>query len=488
MAGTSSVVKALLVASSFLGAVTADGLYPKSSAVLQVDGKSYNKLIAKSNMVSIVEFYAPWCGHCQNLKPAYEKAAKGLKDFAQVAAVNCDDDSNKAFCGEMGVQGFPTLKIIKPSKTPGRPSVEDYQGPRTASGIVDAVKSAIPNHVKRITDKGLDTWLTSDNETAKAFLFSEKGTTSALIKVLASEFLSTMKFAQIRNKEAAAVEMFGVEEYPTLFVLPGATKEAVKFEGSFTKESMKSFLSQFAEPGSSSSSSKKQKPLGKEAEGDKKDEKAKSKFDSSTFSEASSSYASAEASSEAAGATTITLEDDSNPTESPAPMADPDAPGPAKVPHMPEPIPALIEEKFLELQCLGPKTTTCILALLPQPTDDEESLLPDSATSALASLAEIADKHIQRGGKLFPFYSIPARNTGQIKLRDMLNLKDNKNVELVALNTRRGWWRHYETNDFATISVEAWVDAIRLGEGQKSKLPDGLVAVEEPPAPEHGEL
>ena len=435
-----------------------------------------------------LRFYAPWCGHCQNLKTAYEKAAKGLKDLAQVAAVNCDDDSNKAFCGGMGVQGFPTLKIIKPSKTPGKPSIEDYQGPRTASGIVDAVKSAIPNHVKRISDKSLDAWLKSDNETAKAFLFSEKGTTSALIKVLASEYLSTMKFAQIRNKEAAAVEMFGVEEYPTLFVLPGGTREAVKFQGSFTKESMKSFLSQFAEPGPSSSS-KKQKPLGKKAETDKEEEKTKSETDYSTFSEASSSHASAEASSEAAGATTITLEDDSNPTESPAPMADPDAPGPAKVPHIPEPIPALIEENFLELQCLGPRTTTCILALLPQPTDDEGSLLPDSASSALTSLAEIADKHLQRGGKLFPFYSIPVRNAGQAKLRDMLDLKDNKNVELIALNTRRGWWRHYEAADgFTTIAVEAWVDAIRLGEGQKSKLPEGLVAAEEIPAPEHGEL
>lgn len=432
-------------------------------------------------------FYAPWCGHCQNLKPAYEKAAKGLKDLAQVAAVNCDDESNKAFCGGMGVQGFPTLKIVKPSKTPGKPAIEDYQGPRTASGIVDAVKSAIPNHVKRITDKGLDAWLKSDNETAKAVLFSEKGTTSALVKVLASDYLSTMKFAQIRNKEAAAVEMFGVEAYPTLFVLPGGSKDAVKFDGSFTKESIKSFLDQFAEP-SPSASSKKQKPLGQEVKNNKDEEKAKSKSDSSAFSEASSSYASAEASSEAAGATTITIEDDSNPTESPEPIADPNAPGPAQMPHMPEPIPALVEERYLDLQCLGSRTTTCILALLPQPADGEDSVLPESATVALASLAEIADKHVQRGGKLFPFYSIPARNTGQVKLRDTLKLKDNKDVELVAVNTRRGWWRHYEADDFNIIAIEAWVDAIRLGEGQKSKLPEGIVTVEESPAPEHGEL
>ena len=387
----------------------------------------------------------------------------------------------------MGVQGFPTLKIIKPSKTPGKPSVEDYQGPRTAIGIVDAVKSAIPNHVKRISDKGLDAWFKSDNETAKAILFSEKGTTSALIKVLASEYLSSMKFAQIRHKENIAVEMFGIKEYPTLVVLPGGSKDAVKFDGSFTKESMKEFLSQYAAP-SAESPAKKQKPAEKKSKKDTKEQKPKSESDSSTFSQASSSHASAEASSEAAGATSVTLEEASNPTESPEPMASPEAPGPAKMPDMPEPIPALIEEKYLEMQCLGPKTTTCILALLPEPTDEEGSVLPDTANAALASLAEISEKHVHRGSRLFPFYSIPARNTGQIRIRDALKLKDTKNFELVAVNTRRGWWRHYDGEEYGTISVEAWVDAIRLGEGQKSKLPEALTPAEETPAAGHGEL
>jgi len=49
----SLVVNALCAASFVLGGVRADGLYTKSSAVLQVDGKSYDKLVAKSNLVSV---------------------------------------------------------------------------------------------------------------------------------------------------------------------------------------------------------------------------------------------------------------------------------------------------------------------------------------------------------------------------------------------------------------------------------------------------
>ena len=134
-------------AASLLLVPAASAMYSKSSPVLQLDGKSYDTLIAKSNHTAIVEFYAPWCGHCQNLKPAYEKAAKSLSGLAKVGAVDCDDESNKPFCGSMGVQGFPTLKIVKPGKKPGKPMVVAYRGGRNAKAIVDAVIDKIPNHV-----------------------------------------------------------------------------------------------------------------------------------------------------------------------------------------------------------------------------------------------------------------------------------------------------------------------------------------------------
>ena len=432
-------------------------------------------------------FYAPWCGHCKNLKPAYEKAAKGLSGLAQVAAVNCDDEENKPFCGGMGVQGFPTLKIIKPSKKPGKPTVEDYQGPRTAKGIIDAVKLTIPNHVKRLSDKGLGAWLAASNETSKAILFSDKGTISALIKVLAAEYVDSINIAQVRDKEATIVEMFGVAEYPTLVVLPGGDRTPVRYEGELNKDSMKAFLSPYASP-KASSPSKKQKPLAEAPDRGKAQDAANSEADSSSFSAASSSHSSADASEAAAEATTITLEDPSNPTESPDPIATPEeVPKPVAVPDLPPPIATLLALEEVQTNCLGVKTSTCILVLLPLVTDEEAPLSVAVAT-ALASLAELAEKHLQRGSKLFPFYSIPASNPSAANLRDSLGLGASGEVELLAVNSRRSWWRHYKAKNFGINSVETWVDAIRLGEGQKEKLPEGLVAVEEPVGDEHDEL
>ena len=90
-------------------------------------------------------------------------------------------------------------------------------------------------------------------------------------------------------------------------------------------------------------------------------------------------------------------------------------------------------------------------------------------------MAEIREKHNERGGKLFPFFSIPAANEGQGILKQALKLSD-KDIELVAVNARRGWWRRFEGEEgYGIHSVESWVDAIRQGEGAKENLPEGVV-------------
>ena len=52
--------------------------------VVELDPKNFPKEVLKSDSVWIVEFYAPWCGHCQRLVPDYTKAAKALKGVVKV--------------------------------------------------------------------------------------------------------------------------------------------------------------------------------------------------------------------------------------------------------------------------------------------------------------------------------------------------------------------------------------------------------------------
>ncbi|XP_047520088.1 protein disulfide-isomerase A6 homolog [Pieris napi] len=109
-------------------------LYDSSSDVVQLTPSNFEKLVTNSNEVWIIEFFAPWCGHCKNLVPEYKKAARALKGIVKVGAV--DADQHRDLGQKYGVSGFPTIKIFTGSKhTP-------YQGQRTAEAFVDAALKA----------------------------------------------------------------------------------------------------------------------------------------------------------------------------------------------------------------------------------------------------------------------------------------------------------------------------------------------------------
>nr|GEW67537.1 protein disulfide isomerase-like 2-3 [Tanacetum cinerariifolium] len=107
-----------------------DAFYGSGSNVVQLTPNNFKSKVVNSNSVVLVEFYAPWCGHCKSLTPTWERAATILKGVATVAAI--DADAHKAIAQEYGIQGFPTIKVF----VPGKPPV-DYQGARDAKPIAE---------------------------------------------------------------------------------------------------------------------------------------------------------------------------------------------------------------------------------------------------------------------------------------------------------------------------------------------------------------
>jgi len=113
--------------------------YSSDDAVVELT--SMNQVI-NSDELWLVEFYAPWCGHCQRLEPEWKKAAKNLKGIANVAAV--DMDAHGHVGSPYGVRGFPTIKVFGYDKS--KPS--DYQGARSADAITQHAMQALQQMVK----------------------------------------------------------------------------------------------------------------------------------------------------------------------------------------------------------------------------------------------------------------------------------------------------------------------------------------------------
>ncbi|XP_064409355.1 protein disulfide-isomerase A4 isoform X1 [Latimeria chalumnae] len=100
-------------------------------ATLVLTNETFTEVVNNADII-LVEFYAPWCGHCKKLAPEYEKAAQELsKHTPPIALAKVDATAETELGIRFGVSGYPTLKIFRKGKA------FDYNGPREKYGIVN---------------------------------------------------------------------------------------------------------------------------------------------------------------------------------------------------------------------------------------------------------------------------------------------------------------------------------------------------------------
>jgi len=116
-------------------------LLAETGVVEELSESNFNTFIESHERV-LIEFYAPWCGHCKALEPEYSKAAEGLQAIdSKTRLAKIDATVEKDLAMKYDVSGFPTLKYFQ-----GDPEVAvDYSGGRTESTIVSwVIKRELP--------------------------------------------------------------------------------------------------------------------------------------------------------------------------------------------------------------------------------------------------------------------------------------------------------------------------------------------------------
>ena len=86
------------------------------SAVKQLTVSDFDKF-ATGDKGALVEFYAPWCGHCKQLTPTYEELGKVFAGESNVVIAKVDATEEEALGSKYEIQGFPTIKWFPPGES-----------------------------------------------------------------------------------------------------------------------------------------------------------------------------------------------------------------------------------------------------------------------------------------------------------------------------------------------------------------------------------
>ncbi len=85
---------------------------------LELDAASFDKHIGRSHVPVLVDFWAPWCGPCRMMAPAYEQAAGLLESQVRVAKLNTEEA--QAIAARFNIRSIPTLALFVGGKEVAR--------------------------------------------------------------------------------------------------------------------------------------------------------------------------------------------------------------------------------------------------------------------------------------------------------------------------------------------------------------------------------
>ncbi|KAG5925596.1 hypothetical protein E4U42_004145 [Claviceps africana] len=247
----------VFIKSFVLATLAAAAAAAAHSAVIDLTPSNFDEVVLKSGKPTLVEFFAPWCGHCKSLAPIYENLAHAFehaKDKVHIAKV--DADAERALGKRFGIQGFPTLKFFdgKSDKPEDYKSGRDLESLSTfiteKTGVRPKKKLESPSHIVILTDKTFAETVGSDKNVLVAFTTSsspESGILNPVFESVAFDFAGdknvvVAKVDALAPNSKAVAQANGVTSYPTIKWFSAGSKTGEDYSGEKTEEGFIEFI------------------------------------------------------------------------------------------------------------------------------------------------------------------------------------------------------------------------------------------------------
>lgn len=176
---------------------------------VELTAESFQKLVTTSQDPWFIEFYAPWCPHCQHLAPTWQQLAREMQGKLNIGSVNCDAEPR--LCKDARVSSYPTIHFFR-----GGERVE-YEGLRGLGDLLSFTHKALDSNVKYV-DAAQFRDMEETEEVIFVYFF-DHATTSEDFAALDRLTLSLIGHARIVKTDSDILaSRFKIHTWPKLLV------------------------------------------------------------------------------------------------------------------------------------------------------------------------------------------------------------------------------------------------------------------------------
>jgi protein disulfide-isomerase A6 len=137
---------AVLACVLFASVVSADDPTVSLPGVSDLTPDNFDKIVNGAKH-ALVEFYAPWCGHCKRMTSEYKTLGEMIKGDAKLSSrvviAKVDADAHRSLGERFGVRGFPTIKYFARGKPITADAAQPYEGARTSDKFLEFIKAKL---------------------------------------------------------------------------------------------------------------------------------------------------------------------------------------------------------------------------------------------------------------------------------------------------------------------------------------------------------
>ncbi|KAK7343810.1 hypothetical protein VNO77_12849 [Canavalia gladiata] len=205
--------------------------------VLILDESNFDSAISSFDHI-LVDFYAPWCGHCKRLSPELDAAAPALAALKEpILIAKVDADKYTRLAKKFEVDAYPTILLFNH----GVPT--EYRGPRKAELLVRYLKKFAASDVSILdSDSAVNTFV---EEAGNFFpIYIGFGLNNSVIEKLAIKYKKNAWFSVAKDFSEDLMVLYDFDKIPTLVSLNPLYNERNTFYGPFEEDFLEDFVKQ----------------------------------------------------------------------------------------------------------------------------------------------------------------------------------------------------------------------------------------------------